>query len=544
MNVLVINGSPKGKRSNTYQLTQAFLQGLSSNKEVNLVEIEVSSLDLHPCKGCFACWKETPGSCIQKDDMAQVIEKILWADVVIWSFPLYYFSVPGEMKVLIDRLLPMSLPFMKAEAETGGHPGRYDLSNKRFLLISTCGFYTTKGNYEGVYTLFDHIYGKYHYDTIFCAQGELFRVPELKNRTDAYLEIVIKAGTEYGNGQISNETAALLKEPLYPREVFEKMADASWGLDDENPNSANVSNKKMRIFTRQMAALYNPASWKGQDLILEIEYTDIRETYQIILGKDKSRVIESGFQPATTAIHTPSQVWLDIAQGKIRGDEALMKGMYTVTGDFQIMMNWDTYFGSGSTKTASQETKAEKPKKTNMLRMLLAWSALWYILIPGLHMTWPILLVLALIPILFYKYKTTIWDTVSYVIVLLFTILVQIGISDSILLVLSEAAFGLLWLVSCLKGQIPLCAYYSCNNYGGSEALKNPIFIKTNWIIALGWGIVYIFQAIAGCIFLLLHYEQGLVLLSWLCPSCMGIFTIWFQKWYPARVASGKKKTA
>ena len=156
MNILAINGSPKGKRSNTWRLTSAFLDGIVAQEEngrkqaPEIETLSVSALDIKPCLGCFSCWSKTPGECCIHDDMQAVIEKILWADIVVWSFPLYYFGLPGQLKNLIDRQLPMSLPFMSAETESGGHPSRYDMSGKRTVVISTCGFYTAKGNYSGV----------------------------------------------------------------------------------------------------------------------------------------------------------------------------------------------------------------------------------------------------------------------------------------------------------------------------------------------------------------------------------------------------------
>ena len=146
MRVLVLNGSSKGDKSNTYRLTSAFLDGLRQTQPVEAETIEVGKLHLLPCRGCFACWSKTPGKCVLQDDMAGVIEKILAADVLIWSFPLYYFSIPGQLKLLIDRQLPMSLPFM-TDTESGGHPSRYDRSGQRQVVISTCGFYTAEGNY-------------------------------------------------------------------------------------------------------------------------------------------------------------------------------------------------------------------------------------------------------------------------------------------------------------------------------------------------------------------------------------------------------------
>ena len=168
-NILLINGSPKGKQSNTYQLATAFIEGLKvAESDAVVEEICVNTLDLNPCLGCFSCWNKTPGKCVFKDDMPEVIEKLLWADITIWSFPLYYFSVPGKLKTLIDRQLPMVLPFMEKDTKSGSHPTRYDMSKKRSVLISTCGFYTTEGNYDAVISMFDHLLGKDNYEKIFC----------------------------------------------------------------------------------------------------------------------------------------------------------------------------------------------------------------------------------------------------------------------------------------------------------------------------------------------------------------------------------------
>ena len=95
-------------------------------------------------------------------------------------FPLYYFNVPGILKNLIDRQLPMST--RQDGYGNGSHEARYDMEGKRHVLISTCGFYSANENYA---------------------------------RT----------------GAISKETDEILRTLLYPKDVFEKMADASWGIN-------------------------------------------------------------------------------------------------------------------------------------------------------------------------------------------------------------------------------------------------------------------------------------------------------------------------
>ena len=74
MRVLVLNGSPKAERSNTLNITRAFLKGFPEGTEVE--QVNLYKKDIKPCCGCFSCWSRTPGSCVLKDDMQDIYEKI------------------------------------------------------------------------------------------------------------------------------------------------------------------------------------------------------------------------------------------------------------------------------------------------------------------------------------------------------------------------------------------------------------------------------------------------------------------------------------
>lgn len=524
MKLLVINGSPKGLRSNTYRLTSAFLDGVREAERVEIQELHVSNLQIRPCLGCFACWNKTPGKCCLSDDMAQVLEAQLWADVVVWSFPLYYFTVPGGLKNLIDRQLPMSLPFMSADSESGGHPSRYDMSGKRHVVISTCGFHTAKGNYDGVISLFDHMVGKGNYTPIFCGQGELFRVKELTAQTDAYLNVVREAGREFCRGGISAQTGASLETPLFTREVFERMADASWGLDTKTGEKADET----LVFTKQMAALYNPKSFGGKQIVLEMVYTDENKHYQIILDGKGSRVLTEDFVEATTRIETPFTVWQSIASGEVSGAEALAQGQYRVKGDFSLMLNWDRYFG-----TQTEKPPVNKSVSTSMAILLLPWIVFWAAV--SSHAFYGALIAMgasALVPLVFYRNKKTIYDGLSGVLVTGLGIGVLLNVPVGWMLPISYFLFGTMWCVSCLI-EIPLTAHYSMNDYDGDAALGNPLFIKTNRILTLMWGVLYLLIG-AGC-----AYTPTFAVVSYIAPALMGVFTVWFQRWYPAKVARG-----
>lgn len=551
MNILILNGSPKGKKSNSMCLTNAFVKGLKDKRteqglDTNIECFDVCKMHIENCKGCFACWKVSPGQCCIKDDMAKVIEKELWADLIIYSFPLYYFSVPGSLKNMIDRQLPMILPFMSEREDgigSGSHETRYDMSHKKYVLISTCGFYSAKGNYDSVCYMFDHICGKGNYEALFCGQGELFSIKELSARTKEYLDIVEVAGREYSVGAISKETKEKLKELLFPKETFEQMADASWGVSKETGEKEDES----LIFTRQMAALYNKKRYDGKERILEICYTDLGKTYQIVLNEKGSEVITGQHLTYTTRIDTPWEVWQSIARNEIRGDEALAKQMYRVIGDFSLMLNWDYFFGNSQenqqeAKAAQEQGSTRKPPV--MATMLMAWITFWAALSMNAQAGAFITLgVCACIPLFMIKHELAIYDKLSIAITSLLSIFALYTQQGTAAVNIGYLLFGVLWIGSCFTKE-PLCACYVKYNYNGEDALKNPIFMKANYILAAAWGILYVLIAIWTWFLSKTDFAGGVIILNNIMPILMGIFTGWFEKWYPAWIASGKNSKA
>lgn len=547
MNVLLINGSPKGKNSNSLKLAYSFIEGLKSEyanngKEISIEELHVASMNIDACKGCFTCWKKTPGICCIKDDMQTVIGKQLKADIILWSFPLYYFNVPGILKNLIDRQLPMSLPFMSSREDgygSGSHDSRYNMEGKRHVLISTCGFYSAEGNYDSVLRMFDHFLGKGNYETVFCGQGELFRVKELSARTEEYLDAVKVAGAEYAEtGMISAKTDAVLRTLLYPREVFEKMADASWGIN----RTTGEKEPEDLVFTRQMAALYNKNAYDGKERVLEMHFTDLNHTYQIRLGKEGSEVVADGSLTSTTRINTPFAVWLAISRGEIGGAEALGKQMYTVAGDFSLMIDWDKFFGSRAAVDKAETTGSDttEQKKPTMAAMLIPWITFWIAVsinpAPGAVIA---LTVAAAIPLLMRNHKLVIWDRLSIFAVAILSAAANITGNGDIPTNAGYLIFGLFWLISCLTKE-PLCAAYVKYNYGGESARQNPLFMRTNYILAAAWGLLYVLTAAWTFLFRSAGIANTIIIVNNLIPLLMGLFTLWFQKWYPARMARGK----
>lgn len=90
MKVLLIKGSLRGENSHSLMVARKFVEGICEETDSEVKEIYLGNTRIEHCRGCFACWKVTPGRCAIKDDMAGIISDILDSDVIILCFPLYF----------------------------------------------------------------------------------------------------------------------------------------------------------------------------------------------------------------------------------------------------------------------------------------------------------------------------------------------------------------------------------------------------------------------------------------------------------------------
>ena len=419
--VLVINGSPRGEKSNTFKITQAFCEGLNSKSGYSIQYWTVSEMNIKHCSGCFSCWTKTPGRCIFPDDMQTFLENYIHADIVIWSFPLYYFGMPSKIKALMDRTLPALEPFIENQGEDlPAHTMRYDLSNQENILISTCGFFTIKNNYEALEKQFD-IFQGHHYKKklpirILCPEGALFSVTQLSSRVNNYLEHVKTAGKEFAiDGQFSEKTQQVLDTPLFPPEPFMEMANASWDIKTGD-SPGKPKNNEAKRFMQQMTAVYNPAAYK-KDLVVEFAYTDINQTFQLHIQKDQCQLSDSAGTPFDTRIETPYSTWMEISEGRMNGPRAMMDGLYKVTGDFDVMNYLDELFGTGNhVEKIMSDRSTDKRKAPSLSLLLLPWITLWIFLPMPLLAVWGGIAAIglsSLIPILGVVFKLTPYDRLT-----------------------------------------------------------------------------------------------------------------------------------
>jgi multimeric flavodoxin WrbA len=113
--LLILSASPR-KAGNSDLLCDQFLRG--AEEAGNQAEkIFLRDRKIGYCTGCEVCYNTH--QCVQKDDMAQLLDKMVQAEVIVMATPVYFYTMDGQMKTLIDRTVP-----------------RYqEISNKEFYFI-------------------------------------------------------------------------------------------------------------------------------------------------------------------------------------------------------------------------------------------------------------------------------------------------------------------------------------------------------------------------------------------------------------------------
>lgn len=101
-NVLVLSASPR-KGGNSDTLCDEFIRG--AQESGNTAEkVFLGSQKINYCSGCGVC--NNTHNCVQKDDMADILNKMVAADVIVLATPVYFYSMDGQMKTMIDRTVP------------------------------------------------------------------------------------------------------------------------------------------------------------------------------------------------------------------------------------------------------------------------------------------------------------------------------------------------------------------------------------------------------------------------------------------------------
>jgi FMN-dependent NADH-azoreductase len=230
MKMTVINGSPKGRESNTNIMATAFLKGAQEAK-AETVNIFLAEKEIKHCRGCFSCWFGTPGQCVIKDDMTEVLSLGEGTDILVLATPLRYANISGMLKVFIERMLVFANPYVfKDHAGETRHPKKSEEAESSLyrskLVLMASGGLSQRAHFQ-VISLWikrlalnnlSEVIGE-----IIAPQGNLLTNPaeELQPVIDNYLQLLERAGKEIvTDNRLSEETGKLLEQNLIPEDIY------------------------------------------------------------------------------------------------------------------------------------------------------------------------------------------------------------------------------------------------------------------------------------------------------------------------------------
>lgn len=138
MKITILNGSPRAG-GNTEIMAKAFEKGaLEAGHQVTLINL--AGKKIAGCLGCQYCFAHD-GACVQKDDMAAILERIDETDLLVFASPIYWFDMTSQLKSVIDRMYARAMKGFSLK-KTGllldsGSPGVYDAALAQYKAMGS-----------------------------------------------------------------------------------------------------------------------------------------------------------------------------------------------------------------------------------------------------------------------------------------------------------------------------------------------------------------------------------------------------------------------
>jgi len=238
MNLVAFNSSPRdNKTSKTELILQNFLEGARQAGAVTET-IYLREYRIKYCLGCFGCWLQNKGQCVQEDDMAgELFRRFLEADLVVLATPLYHFHMNARMKSFIERTLPLLEPILTDQGGGSHHP--FGMAKvPRIVVLSVCAF-PENYNFQALSLNMRMLFGRNLVAEIYRHSSEFLTVPPLQPQMGKVLAAVVQAGSEIvRQGKVSPDTMNAVTQDLAPKETLMQMANRYWGEEMEKEHPA------------------------------------------------------------------------------------------------------------------------------------------------------------------------------------------------------------------------------------------------------------------------------------------------------------------
>ena len=99
--IVVITGSPR-KDGNSFAMTDAFIRAAQA-KGHTVTRFDAAMMKIGGCHACETCFK-TGKACSFDDDFNLIAPAVLEADALVFTMPVYWYSIPAQLKCVLDKM--------------------------------------------------------------------------------------------------------------------------------------------------------------------------------------------------------------------------------------------------------------------------------------------------------------------------------------------------------------------------------------------------------------------------------------------------------
>jgi hypothetical protein len=296
---------------------------------------------------------------VHDDDMTGLLEQVYSADILLFSTPLYCFTMSAAMKVFLERLLPITRPYLIR----GSHGQiRNALRNpdawghKKLAVISAAAF-DAPGNFDGLVTTFRLLadgMSMAFAGALYRPESFLLQFHLSKPKTSKKIEnALVRAGIELvKEGTISHETvnnaaASLTTESGY----FQKYSNIYW----EYISALGLSGDRMleardhvlgdpRILVYEMTRNLDTRSTAAVRAVLQFNFPDKNRCFCVTINRGTCSIEEKQCGAFDLKVTTDSETWRNAFQRKISFKDALLDKKILLEGDKTLFLRLERLF--------------------------------------------------------------------------------------------------------------------------------------------------------------------------------------------------------
>jgi multimeric flavodoxin WrbA len=352
LKLLILKSNPR-KEGFTEHCVKLFIEGVK-DAGVDPEIIDLTSISMDSCKGCFKCWTVTPGKCVQEDDVAGLLQKFLECEGIVMASPLYAYAVSSSLKKFLERTLPLLAPGVNLNDAGRDHNKlRYPDKGPRKMAVILAGGLKDSSHCAGAVEslrLYAEGFGMEFCGALIRPESFFIQFVDTKPRTIKTIETAfVKAGRVFATeGMIGETIRHEVNLPLAPDlKVFENYSNVYWeyaskGYDMEELR--RLTEDDIRIMISEMALNFDPVITRDVRNVIQFSFPDKGMDFYLKLDMGKCTHGNTAHDSPDLTIICSSVVWTEIVHRKKDPLKALTTRELVLKGDRSLFRKLPRYF--------------------------------------------------------------------------------------------------------------------------------------------------------------------------------------------------------